>query len=295
MTSIISKSSKRLRKTISTLILTSTVAVLSLTPLESKAVPANGKYFDRAIFVLFENTNYKDTYNQPFFKSLAATGANLTNFIAETHPSQANYIALAAGTLGGVKGDGRYDLNLTNIVDLLEQHGISWKVYAEGYPGGCYTGMNKGGYFRKHNPFISFKNIQSNPARCAKIVSGTEFEKDKAAGSLPSYVFYVPDIRNDGHDTGVAYADRWYKGKFGPIVADSVFMKNTVLISTFDESGASAKNIIYSAINGPDVKPGDYSSLVNHYSLLRLVEDNWALGTLGRLDETAPAFPQIWK
>lgn len=35
------------------------------------ASPMTGKYFDRAIFVVFENTNYSDAIKQSFFKQLA--------------------------------------------------------------------------------------------------------------------------------------------------------------------------------------------------------------------------------
>lgn len=271
------------------------LAMSGLFPFGANASVVPGKYFNRAVIVVFENTNYKDALKQPFFSQLATNGANLTNFIAEAHPSQANYIALTAGTLGGVKGDGHYDLNLTNIVDLLESHGISWKVYAEGFPGNCYLGMNKGQYYRKHNPFISFLNIQSDQSRCAKIVGAREFDADVQAGTLPQYVFYVPDARNDGHDTGVAFADKWYRKKFEPLIQNPDFNKDTILISTFDESGASAKNLIYTSIFGGVVRPGAYGDEVNHYSLLRLVEDNWGLGNLGRSDANAPEIPAIWK
>lgn len=270
------------------------LGIALLTPMVSNAA-TNGKYFDRAIFVLFENTNYSATYKQPFFKMLAAQGANFTNFHAETHPSQANYIALTSGTMAGVKGDGHYDLNITNVVDLLEQHGITWKVYAEAYPGHCSKIDDTGVYARKHVPFISYKDIQNDPNRCAKIANATEFDKDRAAGQLPEYVFYVPDEKDDGHNTGVAYADKWYNAKFGPLAKDAGFMKNTVLISTFDENGGSPGNIIYTSIYGDGVKAGNYSDNINHYSLLRLIEDNWNLGTLGREDEKASVIPLIWK
>jgi hypothetical protein len=34
---------------------------------------------------------------------------------------------------------------------------------------------------------------------------------------------------------------------------------------------------------------------VNTYSLLRLIEENWGLGDLGKEDATAPAIPNIWQ
>lgn len=262
---------------------------------QSVAAAKNGKYFDRAIIVIFENTNYSAAMKEPFFKELATTGANFSNFLAVAHPSQGNYVALTSGAINGVKGDGNYNLDVKNIVDLLEAKGLTWKVYAENYPGYCFTGGSSSNYARKHNPFISYVDIQKNPNRCANIVEAAEFDKDAEAGALPDYVFYVPNLKNDGHDTGVAFADTWYRNKFSPYLQNSKFMANTVLISTFDESGGSSKNQIYTSINGPAVNPKDYSDALGICSLLQMMEDNWNLGSLGKDDATAAKIPNIWK
>ena len=185
-------------------------------------------HFDRGIYVIFENENYQQIIKQPFFKQIANEGFNFANFYGETHPSQGNYIAMVAGDTHGVKNDKNYDLDVNSIADLLESHGLTWKVYAEGYPGDCFTVAHSGGYNRKHNPFISFLNIQNNPNRCAHIVSADEFVRDQKKGTLPNYVFYVPDNRNSGHDTGVAFADRWYQTQFSGLMSDVDFMKRTI-------------------------------------------------------------------
>lgn len=255
---------------------------------------STGKYFDRAIFVIFENTNYSDAIRQPFFKQLADQGAHFSHFFALTHPSQGNYIALTSGSLNGVVGDGSVNLNANNVVDLLEARGLTWKVYVEDYPGNCFTGSLNGGYARRHNPFISYMNIQNNPARCANIVNALEYDKDAARGALPNYVFYIPNTRNDGHDTGVAYADRWYANKFSRYLSDAHFMKDTILISTFDESGHGHTNQVYTSIVGPAVHAGIISKSVNIYSLLALIEENWNLGNLGKQDATATPIPNIF-
>jgi hypothetical protein len=256
---------------------------------------AAGKHFDRMITVIFENTNYSDAIRQPFFKYLADNGAHFTNLAAITHPSQGNYIALTSGSLNGVSDDRNYNLNVNNIVDLLEAKGITWKAYAEGFPGNCFTGGTFRNYARKHVPFISYMNIQKNPARCAKIVNAVEFVQDIANNQLPQYAFYIPDLNNDGHDTGIVYADRWYSGKFSSYVRDANFMNNTVIVTTFDENAGARGNIIYTSIFGPSVKTGIYSDKLNLYSLLALTEENWDLGNLGKQDATAPRVPNIWR
>ena len=67
----------------------------------------------------------------------------------------------------------------------LEEKGYDWRVYAEGFPGNCFLGASRGKYARKHVPFLSFQNVQSNPARCAKVVEARQFDSDIAAGQLP--------------------------------------------------------------------------------------------------------------
>ncbi len=71
-------------------------------------------------------------------------------------------------------------------------------------------------------------------------------------------------------------------------------MENTVLISTFDESGSGFKNQVYTSVVGPSVKPRVVSDRLDIYSLLNLIEDNWSLGSLGKQDLTATPVPNIW-
>jgi hypothetical protein len=54
-------------------------------------------------------------------------------------------------------------------------------------------------YERKHNPFISYLDVQSNPARVANIVDFSEFATDLASGNVPDYVWISPEQCNDMH------------------------------------------------------------------------------------------------
>jgi len=267
----------------------------SFLSLQNFANADSGKYFDRVIIVVFENTNYSEAMKESFFTKLANEGANFTNFNSLTHPSQPNYIGLTSGSINGITNDSPKTINVQNITDLLEEKNISWKVYAEDYPGNCYQGAKIKEYARKHNPFISFLNVQSNPSRCAKIVNSSEFATDAANNSLPEYVFYIPNLENDGHDTSASYANNWYEKTFGNYINDAKFMDRTILVTTFDENEGTGKNQIYTSIFGPQVQAGSHAENVNLYSLLALIEDNWGLGSLNKQDASAPAIPDIWK
>ena len=249
--------------------------------------------FDKVMIVVLENANYKDALAQPFLRQLAKGGALLSEYYAEGRPSLPNYIALTAGTTAGLTSNAPVSLGLRHIGDLLEAKGKTWKVYAEGYPGRCFLGERSGFYVRKHVPFLSFVNVQKDASRCAKIVEASALTSDVVSGHLPDYSLYIPDEKNDGHDTGPAFADRWLARVFGPLLNNQTFMKGLLLVVTFDEAdGNDRTNHVFTALVGESVLYGSVSKTAyNHYSLLRTIEDGFRLGTLGQND--ASAFPIV--
>jgi len=270
------------------------LTTLLLVTLSAHQAMAEAK-FQKVLTIIFENTDYKKALSQPYFSELAQNGALLENYYAVTHPSQGNYIALTSGSIQGVTNDSNVNLDVTHIGDLLEAQGRTWKTYAEDFPGNCYLKSSKGSYARKHVPFISYTNVQSNPTRCDLIQDQKSFDNDVQNQSLPNYSFYVPNLKNDGHDTGVSYADKWLKTKFGNLFKDPQFMSGMLVIITFDE-GSNSKNQVYTVLLGDSVKSGVKSSTTyNHYSLLRLIEDEWGLGNLGLNDQSATQISGIWK
>ena len=251
--------------------------------------------FKKVMIIVFENEGFSDAIKQPNFKSFASRGALLSNFKAEMHPSQPNYIAMISGDTHKVDDDQNHDISEKSIADLLEAKGKTWKNYAEGYPGNCFTGKSHKKYVRKHTPFISFSNIQNNTSRCKNIVSADALKNDIANDSLPDFAMYTPDMDNDGHDTGVAFADRAFKQMIEPLIQNSKFMKDMLLIVTFDEDDRRENNHIYTVLYGSGIKPGSETKAEhNHYSLLKLVEDEWSLGSLGLNDDSAAEISGVW-
>ena len=248
-----------------------------------------GKYFDRIFLIIFENQGYNDVVQNQDFKNFADKGLLLTQFYARTHPSQPNYITILAGETMGVSDDNNHDVDATNIVDLLEAKDVSWRSYNENYPGDCYTGSKSGKYARKHTPFISFLNIQTDSLRCSKIVSSEQLDTDLSdPENLPQFLFYTPNLNNDGHDTNLLTA-----GKFLTSFFDSrldKFPSNTLLIVTWDEGEGADKtsNHIYTALAGSMIPKGTTDNTnYGMASFTRLIEENWDLGSLGRGDVDA--------
>lgn len=245
--------------------------------------------FDRVMIVVLENQPLSASMKNPLMRDIIKRGTLLTEYYAMVNPSQPNYIGLLAGDLLGVSGDGVFNLPQTNLVDLMEAKGITWKAYQENYPGNCFSGDTSDGlYKRKHNPFISFDNIRNNPTRCKNIVDSAELSKDLAAGTVPQYSFYTPNMNNNGHDTGLDFTASWLYDTFLPTyLIPFNNTGNALLVVTFDE-GVPANNRIFTVLIGSMIPQGYIDSTsYTHYSLLRLIEDNFELGSLNRHDATA--------
>lgn len=262
-------------------------------------VPQIGHVF----VVILENTDEAVAEELPFFRRLSASGALLENYHGLAHPSQPNYIAMMAGSAYGVRDDNSVTIDVPHLGDLLERKGLTWKTYAENYPGNCFIGVisgtqASGAYVRRHNPFIEFRNVQDNLARCTEhIVNSDLLDADIASGSLPNFSFYVPNGQHNGHDSSAATADAWLESRFGSLVTDPRFMKDMLFIVTYDESGTNAESSsVLAALAGPAIRPGAESpTWYDHYNLLRTIEDTFGLGTLGRHDAMAAPISDIWR
>lgn len=252
--------------------------------------------FKRMTLIVLENADFEKAMQQPFLKSLAAKGALLTNYRGVARPSQPNYIALTSGDTFGVSTDDNVSLDVRHLGNLLEDAGMSWRVYAQGLPETeCFTGRSHGQYMRKHQPFISYANVRDDEARCAKIVPANRIDGDVLLDKMANFSLYVPDDNNNGHDTGVAYADRWLQKEFGPRFNSEAFMKGMVVAITFDEGGSGGQHI-YTILIGDHVRPGARSDAkLDHFSMLRTIEEGFGLPTLGRRDDKASAITDIWQ
>ncbi|KAJ2963245.1 hypothetical protein NQZ79_g1753 [Umbelopsis isabellina] len=247
-----------------------------------------GTNYDRIVIFVLENTDYSTAAANPYLSSLAQkhTGVTLTNYLAITHPSQPNYVAMISGSPSGVLLDFDSTINRKNIVDLLEAKGISWKSYQQAYPGNCNTATSTSTYYRKHNPFISFPSITGNATRCAKIVNSDQLDTDIANNA-------VPQINNDAHNTNVTYAASWLQSYLEPRISNPAFSTNTLFVLTFDESANYLNNNqVFTVLFGPAVQRSSLTdgNKYNHYSILKSVEDNWNLGNLGQNDVSATPF-----
>lgn len=284
-----------------TILTLSTTALALPSPNNEKRL-VTGKNFQKWGFLILENTDYATAAANPTFQKIQNLHTNrlLSQYYGVEHPSLPNYIASIAGTTFGVKDDRSpttYNFGGPTVLDLLEKKGVTWKMYAEGYPGGCSTAATNGvphSYAAKHVPAVYFKAITTNPARCANVVPATQFQKDVDSGSLPQWWYYVPDLSNDGHDTSTAYVANYLETEWVPRFNNKSFTRDLAMVMTYDEAETyGAPNHVYAALIGDAVAASGGGNTdgtrYNHYSLMKAVEDNWGLGSLGRNDTTATA------
>jgi hypothetical protein len=245
----------------------------------AKAITALPKP-DHVVIVMLENKRYDSVIGHPqtpWVSSLAKNWANMTRFHGETYPSQPNYLALFSGSTQGVT-DNKCPHNLGNRPNLGRQlidAGYSFTGYAEDLPRVGFTGCTSPNkkYVRRHNPWVNFSNV---PAAANQPY--TKFPKDY--DKLPTLSFVVPNLCHDMHDCPKAQADAWLKKEFAPYISWAT-KNNSLFILTFDEDNRTDDNHIPTIVAGAGVKRGQYAPKLDHYHLLRTLQEIYGLKPLG--------------
>ncbi|WP_426502900.1 alkaline phosphatase family protein [Dactylosporangium sp. McL0621] len=104
---------------------------------------------------------------------------------------------------------------------------------------------------------------------------------------LPTVAFVIPNMCNDMHDCAIAAGDAWPHEHLEPDRRWAV-THGSWLIVTFDTDDGSSANHILTLVSGAGVTPGHRTSRVNHYSVLRTIEDRYGLAPLGHAVDAGP-------
>jgi phosphatidylinositol-3-phosphatase len=268
------------------------------------------------VLVIDENTTYNDVVaNMPWLTGQGNTHGHATNYQSDNGGSLLDYLWLASGSCHSKVNcwlrAGTHDFNCSgndcshpitdnNIFRELNNHGISWKVYAQSYAaagGKPTTPDNNNGtaYYRRHNGATWYSDILNNTKGSAgKIVDLSHLTTDLNNEALPRFAIIVPDGNHDAHDCPVgmsscttgqrlAAADDFLRDTLGPILATPDFQPggDGLAIVTFDECGggtnAGCGASVYTAVIGPKVTTHAVSATpYKHENTLRTMLD--ALG-----------------
>jgi phosphatidylinositol-3-phosphatase len=244
---------------------------------------------DHIVVVVLENTSYEQIVGKPeapFLNSLEGAGALFTQSYAITHPSEPNYLALFSGSTQGLTDDScPHTFATGNLGSSLLAAGHTFTGYSEDLPSAGYTGCATARYARKHNPWVDFSNL---PASVNQPMSA--FPADPAA--LPTVSFVVPNLDHDLHDGTLSQADQWLRSHLGAYAAWAP-THNSLLVITSDEDDFTDVNRIATVIVGAHVVPGRYAQRIDHYTVLRTIEDGYGLAPLGASGRAEP-ITAIW-
>lgn len=245
---------------------------------------------DHVVMLIMENhssANILGNADAPYINSLAASGANMTSSFAITHPSQPNYIALFSGALNGVTDNSCPNtLTANNLGAQLAAAGRTFVGYSEDLPSVGYTGCTSGNYARKHNPWVNFTNVPSAANRPL-----TSFPTDYA--TLPDVSIVVPNLQHDMHDGSIAQGDTWVHDTLDGY-AQWAKTHNSLLVLTFDEDDNQLNNQIPTILVGQQVQPGAYAERIDHYTVLRTLQDAFGLAPIANSASATPLL-DIWK
>ena len=310
--------------------LAATLSIIAMVVSSAVSSASNGdtrssglKNFQHVWVIMMENTGYSHLIgnsNAPWINSAAATYGLATNYTGVSHPSQPNYIAATSGSTNGVADDNDTTIDVPNIVDQIEASGRTWKAYMQSMSL-CATKLDHACgnqlYERKHNPFVSYADVQNNPARMANVVDFSQLSTDLTSGNVPSYSWISPDQCSDMHGRGgtnpstdrcnfanenylIQDGDAFLSSTVSAIMSSAAWEGNSAIFITWDES-----DFPFNDVSGCcDAVPGgghvvglviSHSSHVarsssvayNHYSLLTTIEQAWLLGCLANTFDVA--------
>jgi chitodextrinase len=254
------------------------------------------------------------TAAMPYLWSLAQEYGYATDWSDVTHPSQANYFAIFAGSLEGDPDDCAPGPGCTwsgpTVFSQAIAAGGTAKAYEEGMASNCTTsntsvasqveGGVTGYYDYSHNPWLYFSDA-SDAAECAAddVPSGTptsgSLYSDITNGTLPTIGTLKPDLQNDTTDGTFATADNWLKSWIPVIQSGPDWQSgHLAVVITFDESdeGAGGENVPFVLI-APGENGVVVNTALNHYALTRFLDEVAGVSLLGNADtqpDIAPLF-----
>lgn len=234
---------------------------------------------DHIVVVILENHSYSQIIGSSeavYINALAndSNSALFTNSYAIEHPSQPNYLDLYAGCNQGVTNNevpSAIPFTTANLGRQLIDAGKTFITYSEDLPSVGFNGASAGKYVRKHNPV---SNWMGSGANQVPITTNQPFNAFPSADFtlLPNVCYVVPNQDNNMHDGSITMADNWiYNNLFSYI--EWAKSNNSLFILTFDEDNYGSNNHITTIFTGQMVKGGQYAETIDHFSILRTIED----------------------
>ena len=274
-----------------------------------------------------QGANFTDSHgidhpSQPNYLALFSGDPQGTGSDAKRNPDGSNPIVNGHAQVGTDDPPPNTPLDAPNLGAALIRAGRSFAGYSEDLPARGFTGVSRTGpagsgidYQRKHNPWVNWQAAKDDAVGRNELPSSvnlpfTDFPADDAGfAKLPTVAFVIPNQIHDGHGSdaappGINYGkamDDWLRQHIEPYRGWAL-SHNSLLIITWDEdedeytpvrdaTGATVAkryiNLIPTIIVGAGVVAGDYAERIDHYTVLRTIEDFYGLTPLARRDAVA--------
>jgi len=268
---------------------------------------------DHVVVLMLENYGYSDIIGNshaPYINSLISdpNTALFTQSFALGHPSQPNYIMLFSGGYQGVTNDNTPSgtpFSTCNLGASIIAKGLTFAGYSEDLPSVGSLVSTSGNYGRKHAPWTNWQGTGTNRLPSSVGQPFTAFPSSTTYSTLPTVSFVIPNLNDDMHNptiytnpttysvTAITNGDTWVSNNISSYVTWAK-THNSLLIITFDEDDGGTPNQIMTMFIGQQVQGGSYSNTINHYSVLRTIQQMYGASYC---DSAAYATPitNIWR
>src|SRR5205807_979857 len=192
-------------------------------------------------------------------------------------------------------------ISAPTLMDSMGSAGLTWQAYCES---GCPRGND-------HFPFTGFASTASSSNLfTGGSVSPSDLIAAASSASPPNLLWYTPTDNNNMHDgsvsTGDSYIQNFLVGSGslatpspGSLLASSLFQPGhrTLFLLWWDEcakgafgcdSNNSTPNVWFGPTAGIKAGYSSTSTVYDEYSIVHLIENNWALPTLAAEAAAAP-------
>ena len=120
--------------------------------------------------IVMENEEFGDilgSSSTPYINGLARRYSLAQQMYAIGHPSLPNYLALTGGSTHGISSDCTgCSVPGTGLAGQLALAAHHLEGLHGGPPRPCFQGAGAGDYAKKHDPFVYYRGVVSDPALC---------------------------------------------------------------------------------------------------------------------------------
>jgi phosphatidylinositol-3-phosphatase len=201
-------------------------------------------HYAHVFVIIAENKGFDQLMDHPDWTpeihKLAKAYGLASQFYAEVHSSEGNYIAMLGGDTFGIHDDDAFfckaglknqfceksgapnyvdhDIMAKSLMDQMAEKGLTWKAYMEDIPSAGSLvprwptanypakGVPNAAYAAKHNGFVNFHTVNTEPypGLMEHFVGFSQLDADLESGEMPNYAHIVPDQCNEMHGMGRA-------------------------------------------------------------------------------------------